>query len=663
MNWGIVRIYVYDEDDLLIRAWALYTQESDLRDVESVFKTQLEDILWYEFIVESKFATWTYKISRTDWREFYIKEQSGTLRNSPDIFRNLNFRNFIGSGTTLTFDFKNDSGSIDIPITLVASDYTDIDGVVSALSSQLGTDYFIIKSGTSYPNYIFITLKIIPITYRDDFIGWYRTENPEPRNDTVTGGTYTFSWNSRYWSKPEYTWTTYEWLETDLPPDLSFSDNVWLDIDWWHLYWFYNMYISDLWVLMVHWSDDPGRTFFLNKDWSVEATTHWFGTRWIIYNGKTIFWNDYDDIITFSKTYDPSTDDNELVDFSWYSAWSQSVSGWNKWAITWFTVWENWLYIFKSNEIWYTNSEKDDWTTFNFIFRKISSNWAVNQSSIVQVDQDIFYFDYENRSVRRLSYERDFNTLRDTAISRDIEDVLKEIPNSRYRTDYKSFINMNYSYPYLEINFPDRDAIEKYLDFNDYYIPNRTFVYNVDNKSWTERTDKIDNDDGYWPIASSNQYWWGVNWEIYNSLPDWGDRSNPDFDDIYTQKEWVYLSKEYTFWDERLYKKFWWLDIRWRLYPSRNAVISCRLEILIDWVVVEMRLFVAEYSEEVTEINEKIQLYNIWQKIQFRLKHNSLTPEDISHLTGPYRYETGKVEIFSVTPYLKATDIQPADFY
>jgi hypothetical protein len=53
---------------------------------------------------------------------------------------------------------------------------------------------------------------------------------------------------------------------------------------------------------------------------------------------------------------------------------------------------------------------------------------------------------------------------------------------------------MSYKYPYIELNYPDENAPYVYFypsnEDEKYRIPNKTLVYNVENKSWSKRSDK-----------------------------------------------------------------------------------------------------------------------------------------------------------------------------
>lgn len=409
--------------------------------------------------------------------------------------------------------------------------------------------------------------------------------------------------------RPTVTITTYNEISKT-------SSNTWIEIEEDDMN---TLTISSLWILI---SSFRGlNSVFIDNDWVATSINAGWGTISTIYNWKTIiWWYEWKDTIRFSKTEDPVSVDNELLDFSAYSAWSQSVSWGNKWKVTWFIVWENWLYAFKENEVWYSNTEKDTWTSFNFIFNKITSNWAYTQNAICEVEQEIFYFDYKNRAVRRLSYEKNLTTLRDVSVSSEVEDIFKAIPDDDEWNDerFSTLINLSYRYPYLEVNYPDENAPYIYISGVDenfkFRVPNKTMVYNTYNKSWAKRTDK--EYENKYSIMSHKWYYGSDNWDIYNSI----------FWD--TLEDWILSSKEYVFIDDVDYKRIGELEVVWTIrwiWWTKNLEI----QVLWDWELLEIweednpykRIISAEDWETV-RIREKIDLFDEWQYFTFNLLHN-----------------------------------------
>ena len=105
----------------------------------------------------------------------------------------------------------------------------------------------------------------------------------------------------------------------------------------------------------------------------------------------------------------------------------------------------------------------------------------------------------------------------------------------------------------------------------------------------------------------------------------------------------VMESKLYTFWDNIMYKKFARFDITWEIQPDAWESKSLTVEIWIDWEKVDERTYT---KTEKTQIKEKIDLYDIGQSFQFKIKHS-----------GVWRVEVHDVQIF-----YKGTTIQPQDY-
>lgn len=382
------------------------------------------------------------------------------------------------------------------------------------------------------------------------------------------------------------------------------------------------------------------KPIFIDNDGN--ATEIWVSsvgtpTVWTIYNWKIILgWYKDSDNIIYSKTSSP-TEPNNILDFSWFDSGWQSISWGNKWNIKWFMVWENWLYVFKENEIWYTNSEQSDSNSnsFNFIFRKITSNWASSQFWICEVEQEIFYFDYKNRAIRRLGYEQNLTTLRDTAVSGEIENILERIPEDDEWNDerYSKLTQLSYKYPYLELSYADEDSEYLYVSWVDenwrYRIPGKTLVYNTESKSWTRRDDK----DSKKPLFSHKWKFCNFEWEIFDSL-FW-----------FTENYGIYESKDYVFWDDIMMKKFWRFELIWSISSIDSRSKELILKIYIDWEELDSRVFTANWDKRI-QIREKVDLYDIGQVFKFTLEHSGVW----------------EVEVHDVQIYYKGTSIQAQDY-
>ena len=447
--------------------------------------------------------------------------------------------------------------------------------------------------------------------------------NQGDNNSWITNAhTSTFSVVSNY-SELAVNWTT-----THTTLDLIDDD-------------FYDITVSSLWTLIV--SKRGFAPVFIDTDWlssPITSATVWEPTIGTIYQWKIILgWYSWTDNIYFSKSYLPDTPTNEYLDFSWYDAWSQSVSGWNKWVITWMSVWENGLYIFKEDSVWYTNSDKDTTTTYNFVFNKITSNGAVNQWCISEVEQEIFYFDYKNKAVRRLWYEQNLTTLRDVAISREIELLLEEIPENDEWNDVrtKTLLSTSYIYPHFDIHLTTNTSSDFFLSGVDeqfkYKMPNKTLSYNVDNKSWTVRTDKDD-------LGVLHAFKWVIGtyeWDMYN-------------DHIWnTLEDWIALSKEYTFKDDVDWKAYWEIELVWDIVPDGTKVLT--LEVLVDWELIELENSATPTIITLSEttfkrIKNRLELYDAWQVFQFRIRHSWTWKVVISDVYIKWRPDLGHEEYY-----------------
>lgn len=363
-------------------------------------------------------------------------------------------------------------------------------------------------------------------------------------------------WNklvSSYWMVEKYNlsldWEV-TWILVD-DEDIYFTH-------WWKLYknnvevlsWLPDKrtYIS-LWDTYIFFTFDTWDEVPKYWDWATLSDKTWLWTPKynIIYNWKWIlgwYWNDN---LYFSKTGSPTTP-ADILDFTTYSAWAQSV-WWNwTWRITWFITWENWLYVFKNDEVWYSNTEKDTWVDFNFIFNKITSVWAVWQRAITQVDQEVFFFDW--KAVRRLSYEQNLTTLRDVAVSRKIEDKFKELKSDQ------SWAIMYYKYPNVKLWL---QSTLVWWDTKDIL-----YTYNIDWKWWLTEYNK---DCTVW-------HKWFI-WSAYECIIYEDDKWTAI---LWWPIEWVFKSKHYTLWDSVDYKRFGGFEIVW----SIDETMSLNVQIIVD---------------------------------------------------------------------------------
>lgn len=407
----------------------------------------------------------------------------------------------------------------------------------------------------------------------------------------------------------EYEWSVYfvhgwklykDWVEIVISTGWPLPDKKCHLSIWWDLYFF----------TFEDWSEPP---YYLDG-WTLAQAT-WVGNPKynVVYNGKWVLgWYDNDNIY-FSKTAGPSTK-SEIYDFSAYSAGNQSV-GWNStWVITGFSVWENWLYVFKTDECLYSNSEKDNWASFNFIFNPITSTWAINQNAITEVRQEIFYLDWTSKAIRRLWYEKDLVTLRDTAISDEIEPIFHTLAEDQTNA------TGSYQYPNYKIFLRSQFAG---TDYNDV-----TLTYNVHNKSWCTETKKACFVSHRWYLGSTFE------WKVWK-------------DDELSWKEWVRIWKEWDFWDGIDNKRYWELEIKWKMMSTLTLFV----DVYVDWILEETRQINVDdnpsgtlgtrvlatdvlaswrTNEPLTEFRERFDLWLEWQYIQIWLRYEWIWDIEIS---------------------------------
>jgi len=404
------------------------------------------------------------------------------------------------------------------------------------------------------------------------------------------------------WIK-EYKWDVYfvhsgkfykNWVEITITTWWPLPDKkVHISI-WWDLYFF----------TFETWDETP---YYL--DWATLTSVTWVGLPKynVIYNGKWILGGYDNDNIYFSKTAGPSTK-ADIYDFSAYSAGNQSVGGDSTWVLTGLAVWENWLYAFKSDESLTSNQVNDTGTVFNFIFQPTSSTWAINQNAIRKVKQDIFYYDGVSKSVRRLSYERDLSTLRDTSISDEIEPIFATL------ADDQTNATSSYLYPNYKLFLRSEFA---WTDYNDVCL-----TYNVDNKSWTTETNKA--------CFVSDKGWLGstFEWKIW-------------LDDELPATKWNRIGKQWDFWDGIDNKRYGELEIKGKL----QSTLTLFVDVFVDWTLEEIIeinvdenvsgtlwtrtlwtsvLASGSTSEQLVTFRERRNLWLEWQYIEIGLRYEWL---------------------------------------
>lgn len=357
--------------------------------------------------------------------------------------------------------------------------------------------------------------------------------------------------------------------------------------------------INDAWtytassniVMKIYWGsilvNNNGSLYLYSKEinnwgWAVSAFDMYIpyaktisGQFFEVYNWKLLYakWNS----LYFSKTSYVNKFFN-ILDFWWYDWWVQRV--WEWWDITWILTSENWIYIFKHSEIYYSNSVQDDWVWFNFVVNKITNNWTSNYRTIQKINQEVFYYDWINKKVRRLWYEKDLTTLRDTSVSWIIDEIIYSIPIHNNDWSMNTYMTSIYSYPNYRLCYRTSNSLN-YL--------NKAITYNVDRKSWTETDINV-------------KFWWEDFYSYGNSLlRDW--KKYKDW--------WEFLSKNYDLWDAIDYKRFSEIEIYWK----KNELVDLFLDIYQEWELVQT------FEINWTEFRNRYDLWNEWRFFQFWIRY------------------------------------------
>jgi len=592
-----------------IKRW--YDQSSSIASLTTYIWTQLP---WYTVTYEGEYivlykddlSSFTFSSSDVTSRRYWINAISG-----PSSTEEYQYKNTITLNShTYTYNYP-----------LWAIDYKAFfDYVVNWGTYNISNEYYTMAKcyETLKNSWDFVSSATFTDQWDNSQTRNWGLRGKEREELTISNSIYYRDWEWTYKVTSTNNWLTLTLTNTWVTSAVIISDYTnsptWTAVNNW--LWlisneFYDITVSSLWTLIT--SRSWLAPIFIELDGTVTIISSWAvwePTVWTIYNWKIILgWYADSDNIIFSQTEDPVAAGNEMLNFAAYSAWGQSVSGWNKGTVKWFIVGENWLYVLKENEIWYTNSEKDTWTSFNFTFKKITSNWTANQSSTSEVDQETFYFDYINRAVRRLWYEQNLTTLRDVAISREIEDLFLSIPDG---DEWGRSVTTSYAYPLYKIEFALEWATQYTVGDWNYRIPNTTAIYNVENKSWATENNKL----ALMPIHSYKGFFATYDGSIYQ-------------DDVWnTLSDWYHLSKEYVFIDDVDYKRIGEIEIVWDLMWVW-WIKNLEIEVLIDWENVDIweeefpfkRIISAEDWETV-RFREKIDLYDDGRIFQFSLKHN-----------------------------------------
>lgn len=411
------------------------------------------------------------------------------------------------------------------------------------------------------------------------------------------------NWVEKYWIFVFVTWISW----TDILTISSVSNLTRVQLSWWY------MLTNSLWPIaktIKSWSDlvvnlSSWNTYFLqNIQW---LTVDWWSIffTWyyiyeinidpydiLYYNWKLLYCKDWDNILYFSKT-SSATDSYLVTDFSWYDWWLQRI--WWDWKITWLISWENWIYVFKEDEVYYSNSIREDWESFVFVFNRITNTGAKNPQCIARVWQDIFYYDAISRKIRRLSYEQNITQLRDTAISHEVNQIVYDYPLQQ------NYHRLNYFYPNVKLYTQSNPATNQ---------NNQALTYNVDRKSWTTET------------VAVKWAWYDITFDEDNKLY----REETSY-----KSEWEFKSKEYDLWDAIMFKRFWDIEIYWK-NPDE---IDLFLDVYIDWDLYETFTISNNFWDY---FRERFDIYQDWRYIQFWIRYEWIWYIEINEVNISYKW-------------------------
>ena len=320
-------------------------------------------------------------------------------------------------------------------------------------------------------------------------------------------------------------------------------------------------------------------SYNVQKIRDLTTTNEWI---WTYYNGKLLLWDSGNNILYFSKTATP-TEPYNVKNFQEYSSGFQLI--WWDGLITWLITWEKGVYVFKEDEVYYSNSVQDDGISFNFVFNRITNNWAWWPQMIERVSQDIFYYDKINRKIRRLSYEQNLTTLRDTNLSDEIDELIFSLPI------LQNYTRLKYNYPNLKV-YMQSDPV---LNAND-----ECFVYNVDRKSWSTKDDEpLKWGYGRYLFKEDNTIWY-----------DWTSYSN----------SWTFFSKEYDMWDAIDEKKYGEIEVYWKVSDD----VTLLLDVYIDWELVSTDELKNDWTFTNDVFRTRIDMYEQWRYIQFKFRYTGI---------------------------------------
>lgn len=266
---------------------------------------------------------------------------------------------------------------------------------------------------------------------------------------------------------------------------------------------------------------------------------------------------EFSNVLVFSQSVSSYANLANAFLFTGGDASTQVIGDWN--PITWFISGRDATYITKNSSIFKLDDKKIEKDSAGAIVgvayphTQVTSTWAVNHKTSINVDQDIFYFDWLN--VRRLSYEANVLALKDSAISIDIYNTIQSLPRNQ------SEAVMWYTYPYVKLALKSAFA-----GTNDII-----FCYNVIDKSWNIQKGIVTNvaTYGHDITTSSVDGYFGsyFNGTVYEddrtSWYDWGNI------------KCIAESKHFDFWNTIEYKRLVRFSFHWDI--SENFPVTIKI--------------------------------------------------------------------------------------
>lgn len=210
-------------------------------------------------------------------------------------------------------------------------------------------------------------------------------------------------------------------------------------------------------------------------------------------------------------------------------------------------------------------------TSFQCVFEMVSSTWNVDAWSFVNVNHDLFFFDWS--SIRRLGYEENISAIRDSSISDYIRPIFSSLPRQRK-------ITANFVFPLVKFYF-NKDS-----DVNDFAV-----VYNVMDKSFS--TQRIGASDcGVLKIKDKYLNVWMSSFssQVMECLPE----GVSSYDGNPQREHFVW--KDFSVYDDVDYKRYTQVELSGEATDWTNVEVN----IYVDWRLIKTSEFIVEGDKSPT---------------------------------------------------------------